>query len=124
MKINNFTTETMVANLDSNEILLLIAYTVKPVLSGPSKKDQHWLSRSLNAGQKYDRMLKESTSLSHHLSLRSLFCLFLSDHFQTGFTVRKYLIFNGYCAFYFSLLCGDTNNKCVKTKVDFIHRHT
>ena len=42
---------------------------------------------SLNAGQKYCRMLQESIlqyfwpSLSYHLALRSLFCLFLSGCF-------------------------------------------
>ena len=36
----------------------------------------------LNAGQKYCRMLQgeHRPSLSYHLSLRSLFCLFLSGH--------------------------------------------
>ena len=61
--------------------------TVKPVLSGHSKKKtKNWLSRpiiSLNAGQKYCKMLLWSIlqyfrpSLSYHLSLRPLFCLFL-----------------------------------------------
>ena len=43
---------------------------------------------SLNAVQKYCRMLQESIlqyfwpSLSYHLSLRSLFCLFLSGRFR------------------------------------------
>ena len=43
---------------------------------------------SLSAGQKYCRMLQESIlqyfrpSLSYHLSLRPLFCLFLSDRFR------------------------------------------
>ena len=43
---------------------------------------------SLNAGQKYCRMLQESilqyfrTSLSYHLSLRPLFCLFLSGRLR------------------------------------------
>ena len=59
--------------------------TVKPVLSGHSSRepkigfqDRLWL----NAGQKYCRMLQESIlqyfqpSLSYHLSLRPLFCLF------------------------------------------------
>ena len=32
-------------------------------------------------------------SLSYHLSLRSLFCLFLSDRFTQGFTVM-YFLFN------------------------------
>ena len=59
--------------------------TVKPVLSGHSKKKigfQYQLL--LNAGQKYCRMLQESIlqyfcpSLSYRLSLRPLFCLFLS----------------------------------------------
>ena len=42
---------------------------------------------SLNAGQKYCRMLSWSIlqyirpSLSYHLSLRFLFCLYLSGHF-------------------------------------------
>ena len=36
---------------------------------------------SLNAGQKYCRMLPFRPSLSYHLSLRSLFCLFLSGCF-------------------------------------------
>ena len=42
---------------------------------------------SLNAGQKYCRMLQGTIlqyfrpSLSYHLSLKSLFCLFLSGHF-------------------------------------------
>ena len=47
-----------------------------------------WLSDqlALNAGQKYCRMLQGilqyfGPSLSYHLSLRSLFCLFLSGHF-------------------------------------------
>ena len=67
--------------------MLYFVYTVKPVLSDHSKRrpeidfqDQ----LSLNAGQKYCRMLQESIlqyfqpSLSYHLPLRSLFCLFLS----------------------------------------------
>ena len=43
---------------------------------------------SLNAGQKYCRMLQESIqqyfqpSLSYHLSLRPLFCLFLSGRLR------------------------------------------
>ena len=62
-------------------------YKIKPVLSGQSKRrpkigfqDQLWL----NAGHKYCRMLQKSIlqyfqpSLSYHLSLRPLFCLFLS----------------------------------------------
>ena len=59
--------------------------TVKPVLSGHSKRRpkigfQAWFL--LNAGQKCCRMLQESIlqyfrpSLSYHLSLRPLFCLF------------------------------------------------
>ena len=61
--------------------------TVKPVLSGHSK----WRPKigfqnrlSLNAGQKYCRMLSMSIlqyfgpPLSYHLSLRPFFCLFLS----------------------------------------------
>ena len=46
---------------------------------------------SLNAGQKYCRILQYfRPSLSLHLSLRSLFCLFLSGRFNfyTDFTVN------------------------------------
>ena len=51
--------------------ILTSDYTVKPVL----REDQ----LSLNAGQKYCRMLQSfRPSLSYHLLLRSLFCLFLS----------------------------------------------
>ena len=68
--------------------LSLISSTLKPVLSGHSKRRpkigfQDYLL--LNAGQKYCRMLQESIlqyfppSLSYHMSLRPLFCLFLSD---------------------------------------------
>ena len=63
----------------------------KTCLKQPLKKMtkigfQHWLS--LNAGQKYCRMLKESIlqyflpPLRYHFSLRSLFCLFLSDRIR------------------------------------------
>ena len=47
----------------------------------------------LNAGQKYCRMLQESIlqyfrpSLSYHISLRPLFCLFFEWPLKTGFTV-------------------------------------
>ena len=70
---------------------LLEGNTVKPVLSGHSKRrpkigfqDQ----LSLNAGQKYCRMLQQSILeyfrplLSYHLSLRLLFCLFLSGRLR------------------------------------------
>ena len=54
------------------------------------KKTKNWLSRSflLNAGQKYCRMLSWRIlqyflpSLSYHLLLRPLFCLFLSGRFR------------------------------------------
>ena len=52
---------------------------------------------SLNANQKYCRMLQESIlqyfrpSLSYHLSLRSLFCLFLSGRFRQVFIVLRQL---------------------------------
>ena len=76
-------------------------HTVLPVLSGHSKRRpkigfQDLLS--LNAGQKYCRILQESIlqyfrpSLSYHLSLRPLFSLFFEWPLKTGFTViTKYL---------------------------------
>ena len=63
--------------------------TVKHVLSGHSIGFQDRIS--LNAGQKYCRMLQESIlqyfrpSLSYHLSLWPLFCLFLSDRLIQGY---------------------------------------
>ena len=65
---------------------LSVVNTVKPAL----KEDQIGLQDriSLNAGQKYCRMLQGSImqyfwpSLSYHLSLLSLFCLFLSDRLR------------------------------------------
>ena len=65
--------------------------TVKPVLSGNSKRRPKIVFQDrllLNAGQKYCRMLPESIlqyfqpSLSYHFSLRSLFCLVLSGHLR------------------------------------------
>ena len=50
-------------------------YTVKPVLSGHSKKKDQL---SLNAGQKYCILQSFWPSLSYHLLLRSIFCSFLS----------------------------------------------
>ena len=69
--------------------------TVKPVLlkKRPLKKRPKIGFQDcllLNAGQKYCRMLHESIlqyfrpSLSYHLSLRPLFCLYLSDRFTQG----------------------------------------
>ena len=65
---------------------LRICCTVKRPLSKRQKIGFHD-KLSLNAGQKYCRMLQGehsvilSTSLSYQLSLRPLFCLFSSGHF-------------------------------------------
>ena len=67
--------------------LLTRTFTVKPALSGHTKRRPKIVFQdrlSLNAGQKYCRMLQESIlqyfrpSLSYHLSLRHLIHLFLS----------------------------------------------
>ena len=50
---------------------------------------------SLNAGQKYCRMLQREHSAIH--SLRSLFCLFLRGRFYTGFTVFTQSTFLSWC---------------------------
>ena len=90
---------------------------VKPVLSGHSKRRpkiglQDRLS--LNAGQKYCRMLQWehsailSTSngsilqyfrsaLSYHFPLRPLFCLFLSGRLQQDFLITLLLLSNSLC---------------------------
>ena len=57
----------------------------RPLSKRPKINFQYQLS--LNASQKYCRMLQGDHSavlstLSYHLSLRSLFCLFLSDRFS------------------------------------------
>ena len=75
--------------------ILTADYTVKPVLRGHLKKE-HQIS--LNAGQKYCRMLKGILqsfwpSLNYHLLLRSLFCLILSG------CLRHVLL-------YWQLFCG------------------
>ena len=66
-------------------------FTVKPVLSGHSKrrpKIDFQDQLLLNAGQKYCRMLQESIlqyfrpSLSYHLLLSPMFCLFFSGRFR------------------------------------------
>ena len=65
--------------------------TVKPVFSGHSIGRPKIVFRnrlSLNAGQKYCRYVRPS--LSYHLSLRPLFCLFLIKCIiKTGFTVPQ-----------------------------------
>ena len=69
--------------------------TIKPVLTGHSKRKPKFVFQillSLNAGQKYSRMIqwKHSAILSNFikflLSFRSLFCQFLSGCFR-HFTV-------------------------------------
>ena len=76
-------------NLESS-LGCMLRRTVKPVLSGHSKRRPKIGFQDrllLNAGQKYCRMLSWSIlqyispSLSYFLSLRPLFCLFLSGRF-------------------------------------------
>ena len=80
-----------------------IAHKVKPALSDHSKRRpttgfQEQLS--LNAVQKYCRMLQESIlqyfrpSLSYHLSLRPLFSLFLSGCLRQVFLYLDVTIFH------------------------------
>ena len=70
----------------SENIVIFMQYS-KTCLKRPLKTKSKFgfqYRLSLNAGQKYCRMLQESIlhyfrpSLSYHLSLRNLFCLFLS----------------------------------------------
>ena len=80
--------------------LALVSHTVKPVLSGHSKgrpKIGFQDRLSLNAGQKYCRMLQESIlqyfrpSLSYHLSLRPFLSIF-EWPLKTGFTVLRIIL--------------------------------
>ena len=86
-KFNTFNT----METDKISTCLAVWGSVKLVLSGHSKRG-HKIGfqdqLSLHAGQKYCRMLQESIlqhfrpSLSYHLSLRPLFCLFLSGRLR------------------------------------------
>ena len=87
--------------------------TVKPVLSGHSKRRLKLVFKTdyrlwNNAGQKYCRMLQVEhlqfflPSLSYHLSLRSLFCLFLSGR------LRQVIL---YKSSVFVTLCNDYASK-------------
>ena len=76
---------------DVNAWVKVFRVTVKPALSGHSKRRPKigFQDRlSLNDGQKYCRMLQESIlqyfrpSLSYFLSLRLLFCQFLSGRLR------------------------------------------
>ena len=75
---------------------------VKLVFSGHSKRRPEigFQDRlSLNAGRKYCRMLQESILqyflplLSYHLSLRPLFCVFLSDRLRRVLLYTHALLF-------------------------------
>ena len=84
--------------------------TVKPVLSGHSERRPKigFQDRlSLNAGQKYCKMLQYLwPSLSYNLSLRSLFCLFLSGRLK-----QVILYFSYNIAVVFLFLCPSTKGK-------------
>ena len=76
--------------LESLDVLLQSGRSKRPKIGFQNRL---WL----NANQKYCRMLQESIlqyflpSLSYHLSLRSLFCLFLSGRFRQVFIVLRQL---------------------------------
>ena len=71
-----------------HEILLLSPNTVKPVLSGHSKRRPKIDFKTDYSLMKVENIAECSEgqnfrySLSYHLSLRSLFCLFLSGHLR------------------------------------------
>ena len=73
--------------------------TVKPILSGHSKRrqklifktDYHLLQvKSIAECSKMSILQYFRPSLSYHLSLRSLFCIFLSGRLRQVFTVLSY----------------------------------
>ena len=69
----------------------VFVYTLKPVQNGHTQKDQKLVFKTMNYPLMQVKSIAECSkgsilqyfwpSLSYHLSLRSLFCLFLSDHF-------------------------------------------
>ena len=64
--------------------ILIADYTVKPVLGGYSKKKTNYRLmqvKSIAECSNGSILQYFRPSLSYHLSLRSLFCLFLSGHF-------------------------------------------
>ena len=89
--LENGTTILLTLPRTLSKTLAIFEFSVKPVLSGHSKRRpkigfQNQLS--LNAGQKYCRMLQESIlqyfrpSLRYNLPFRPLFCLFLSGRLR------------------------------------------
>ena len=91
---------------ETNSVQLQLKTCVKqPLSKRPQIGFQDQLSP--NAGQKYCRMLQESnlqyfcSSLSYHLSLSKLFCLFLEWPFYTGFTV----LYKAFFGFQMNELC-------------------
>ena len=79
------------------KLSLYNSLTVKFVLSDHSKRRPNIGFQdqlSLNAGQKYCRILQESIlqyfrpSLSYHLSLRPLFCLYLSGPLRQVYCIK------------------------------------
>ena len=102
--------------------------TVKPVLSGHSKRRPKlgFQDRlSLNAGQKYCRMLRKSilqcfrTSLSSFWSLRPLFCLFLSGSLRPSlssyWSLRPLfcLFFSGSLRQFYCISHGNQSSKTI-----------
>ena len=98
--------------------------TVKPVLSGHSKRPKIGFQGrlSLNAGQKYCRMLQESIlqyfrpSLSYHLSLKPLFWLFLSGR------LRQVLLYSS-CLSSIPLIKSSRKEKILKRLALQLNKH-
>ena len=83
---------------------LTTEHTVKPSLNGHSQKDQKLVlktsyhlmqAKSIAECSNWSILQYFQPSVSYHLSLRSLFCLFLSGLFKTGFTVGDIFSKNG-----------------------------
>ena len=87
----------------AHEILVLLTYS-KTVLSGHSKKRPKLVIKTdyrlRNAGQSIAECYKGSIlqyfrpSFSYHLSLRSLFCLFLSGHLRQAYLYEQIHLLN------------------------------
>ena len=85
---------------DADAIPCVFAYTVKPVLSGHSKRTPKMVFNTNYRLMQFKNIAECSKgsilqyfqpSLSYHLSLRSLFCLFIEWPLKTGFTVLHLL---------------------------------
>ena len=103
MTLDSFNAFTVAVTPQS--VLWKYRNTVKPVLSGHSKKIKNWFQNrlSLNAGQKYCRMLQcehfaiLSTFIKQPFVIKIFVLSIFERPFKTGFTVFNRVLFASKC---------------------------